>query len=227
VAAQRLKDFTAGARRYLRRGALVVPFIVGPFVVRLALGPMSQALAGALLAVAPDAPPPAVVQPAPADEPGDPSHHPEARGDELGGEGRRRLARRSAAAHAHVPLAPGADAGVAPAPSVAVDAASRGTIVVAASAVAKALEKKDVGARNAKAADGKPLGVRVHGVSRYHSGLQDGDVVISVSGVRTETTDAMVDAAMKALASGATKLTGRILRGDAVWDVVLELPPRS
>ncbi len=127
----------------------------------------------------------------------------------------------------HGPLAQGADAGAAPAPAPpSVDAAPKGTIVVAASAVAKAIEKKDVGARNAKGTDGKPLGARIHGVSRYRSGLQDGDIVISIGGVRTQTIDAMVDAAMKALASGATKLTGRILRGDAVWDVVLELPPR-
>jgi hypothetical protein len=36
----------------------------------------------------------------------------------------------------------------------------------------------------------------------------------------------MVDAATRALGSGATKLTGRIVRGDETWAVVLELPPR-
>ena len=229
MAAQRLKDIATGARRYLRRGALVVPFVAGPFFVRLALGPISSALAAAMLAVAPNAPPPPVVRPAVSDE-GDGVTSPrEALGEDLGDEGHRRTARRSSASRAHAPAArhdaPAADAGpaVSAPPS---DAASRGTIVVAASAVAKALEKKDIGARNVKGADGEPLGARIHGVSRYHTGLQDGDVVISVAGVRTETTDAMVEAATNALASGATKLTGRILRGAEAWDVVLELPPR-
>lgn len=228
MAAQRLKDLSAGARRYLRRGALVVPFIVGPFLVRLAIGPVSSALAAAMMAVSPDAPPPVVRSAAPDD--GDaPSSSRDAPDESVGGEGRRRVARRSIAPRAHASAAhadaPSADAGKAPS-SPLVDAAPKGTIVVAASAVAKAIEKKDVGARNAKGPDGKPLGARIHGVSRYHTGLQDGDVVVFVGGVRTKTTDAMVDAATKALAAGATKLRGRILRGDDVWDVVLELPPR-
>ena len=213
-----------GARRNLRRGALVVPFIVGPFLVRLAIGPVSDALAGAMNVVAPDAPPP-VVSSAPADEPSEPPR--DGHGENIGGEGRRRVARRSQAprAPASTSRAGATDAGHAPS-APAVDAAPKGTIVVAASAVAKAIEKKDVGARNAKGPDGKPLGARIHGVSRYHTGLQDGDVVVSVGGVRTETTDAMVEAATKSLAAGATKLTGRILRGEDVWNVVLELPPR-
>lgn len=228
MAAQRLKDLSAGARRNLRRGALVVPFIVGPFLVRLAIGPVSTALAAAMMAVSPDAPPP-VGRPVAPDESEGPSSPREAIGEDIGGEGRRRVARRSTAPHEHAPAAhadaPSGDAGQAPS-APRVDAAPKGTIVVTASAVAKAIEKKDVGARNAKGPDGRPLGARIHGVGRYHTGLQDGDVVVFVGGVRTETTDAMVDAATKALAAGATKLTGRILRGDDVWDVVLELPPR-
>ena len=223
--AQRLKDISVGARRNLRRGALVVPFIVGPLLVRLAIGPVSDALAAAMMAVAPDAPPPVVLPAADATDDAPPR---DGHGENIGGEARRRMARRSAVPRAHASTSPADAADAGPLPSApAVDAAPKGTIVVHASAVAKAIERKDVGARNAKGPDGKPLGARIHGVSRYHTGLQDGDVVIWVGGVRTETTDAMVDAATKSLSAGATKLTGRILRGDDVWNVVLELPPRS
>jgi len=227
VASQRLRDSGKGAWRYIRRGALVVPFVVGPFVVRLAIGPVSDAVAGAIMSVAPDPSGPVVEREAP-DEAETPSPPRDGHGENGEGEGRRRTARRSTGARAHAPAAPSdtarADAGQAP--SSPVDAAPKGTIVVPASAVANAIEKKDVGARTVRGPEGKPLGARIHGVSRHHTGLQDGDIVISVGGVRTVTTDAMVDAATKALGAGATKLSGRVLRGDDVWDVVLELPAR-
>jgi hypothetical protein len=222
VAAQRLKDISAGARRYLRRGALVIPFLVGPFALRLAIGPISSALAAAMMAVAPAAPP-SVAEPDLLDESDRAPAH-DGHGENLGGDGRRRIARRSVGPR--VPGVHSASDGGKPAVSPPVDAAPKGTIVVPATAVAKAIERKDVGARDARGQDGKPLGARIHGVSRYHTGLLDGDIVISVGGVRTETTDAMVDAATKSLGAGATKLSGRILRGEDVWTVVLELPPR-
>ena len=55
MAAQRLKVIDTGARRFLRRGAFVVPFVVGPFLSRLAIGPVSGALAAAMIAIAPEA----------------------------------------------------------------------------------------------------------------------------------------------------------------------------
>ncbi|MCW5817670.1 MAG: hypothetical protein KIT84_42110, partial [Labilithrix sp.] len=102
-----------------------------------------------------------------------------------------------------------------------------GTIVVPASVVAAAIADKRIGARDAVDVDGKPVGARIHGVSRYKSGLQNGDVIVSVAGSPTPTTTALVEVAMKVVAAGATKLTGKIKRGDAVYDVVLELPPRD
>jgi S1-C subfamily serine protease len=96
--------------------------------------------------------------------------------------------------------------------------------VVPAAAVAKALEKRDVSASNAEAPDGTPLGVRLAGVSRYRTGLRDGDVIIAVGGTRTPNVQAMVSAGMAAATSGATRISGRIMRGETTFTVVLELP---
>ena len=96
--------------------------------------------------------------------------------------------------------------------------------MVPASAVTRAMQRRDVGATNASAADGSPLGARLVGVSRYRTGLRDGDVVVSVAGTRTPTVEAMVGTAMRAASGGATRLSGRIVRGDATFAVVIELP---
>ncbi|AKU97998.1 hypothetical protein AKJ09_04662 [Labilithrix luteola] len=101
---------------------------------------------------------------------------------------------------------------------------SAGTIAVPATLVARALERKDVGATNATAADGTPLGARLRGVGKYRAGLRDGDVVVMVEGVATPTVEAMVMQAMRAASAGVTRLSGRIRRGEATYDVVLELP---
>lgn len=101
-----------------------------------------------------------------------------------------------------------------------------GTIVVPASLVERALQRKDVGASNATAADGTPLGARLRGVGKYRAGLRDGDVVVMVEGVATPNVEAMIMQAMRAASAGATRLSGRIRRGEATYDVVLELPSR-
>ena len=103
---------------------------------------------------------------------------------------------------------------------------SKGTIVVPAAVVAKAIEKRDISASNATTPDGKPAGAKVHGVSKYKTGLRDGDIIISVSGQRVDNTQSLVSAAMGQVMNGATKLTGKIRRGEEVWDVVLEIPQR-
>ena len=114
----------------------------------------------------------------------------------------------------------GADGGRAP----SVTDAPRSTIFVPAAVVTRALERRDVGATNATAPDGAPLGARLSGVGKYKTGLRDGDVVVTVAGTRTPTVDAMVGAAMAVATSGATRISGRILRGDATYAVILELP---
>jgi hypothetical protein len=104
---------------------------------------------------------------------------------------------------------------------------SRGTIFIPASMVTLALDKKDIRASNAVGPDNKPWGARIHGVSKYPVGLRNNDVIVYVDGMRTETTAALIEAAAKSVAGGATKLSGKIVRGDESWDVVLELPPRD
>jgi len=116
-----------------------------------------------------------------------------------------------------------ADAG-APRPAPKRETPPKATIVVPAQAVARALEKRDVGATNALAPDGTPLGARLVGVSKYGTGLKDGDIVTSVGGVRTPTVDALVGAGVRASVSGATQVSGKILRGATTYAVVLELP---
>jgi len=100
----------------------------------------------------------------------------------------------------------------------------KATIVVPAAVVQHAMDKRDVSGTNAVAPDGTALGVRLAGVSRYKAGLRDGDIVVSVSGRKTPNVDAIVAAGILAASSGATRLSGRILRGSTTFDVVLELP---
>ncbi|MBS2016591.1 MAG: hypothetical protein JST00_27150 [Deltaproteobacteria bacterium] len=99
-------------------------------------------------------------------------------------------------------------------------------IVVPAAAVVRALERRDVGAANAITSDGTAVGARLVGVGKYGTGLEDGDIVVSVNGVRTRTVDAMVSAAMAGVRGGATQISGRVIRGDATIGVILEVPPR-
>ena len=99
------------------------------------------------------------------------------------------------------------------------------TIVVPASVVAKAIERRDVSATNATKPDGSPLGARLVGVGKYGAGLRDGDVVVAVEGRATPTVDAMVAAGLGAVQRGAQKIAGKIVRGESTTiAVVLELP---
>lgn len=105
----------------------------------------------------------------------------------------------------------------APAPPVA-------TILVPAAAVARAMQRRDVGAVNAVSPEGAPVGASLRGVSRYRTGLRDGDVVVSVAGTPTPNVGAMVSAAMAAAQGGAPRISGQIMREGARMNVVLELP---
>ena len=203
-----------------RRLYYAAPFIVLPLAARLFVGPLGDSLARAATTIAPSA------------RPGDEtlSRGEEEEGDEPAAPIERSSRGRSAHHGAATPASarrpdPGlkvADAGalrVLPA-----DAGTQGTIVVPAQAVASAIAEKKVGARDAVDEDGHPIGARIHGVARYKTGLQNGDIIVSVGGTPTPTTRALVDVAMKIAKTGATKLTGKIRRGDTLYDVVLEIP---
>jgi hypothetical protein len=185
----------------------------------MAVRPAGDTLAATLGKVAPRAPQPA--------EPAERADAPPGDDARLGATGvRHRTAARGEAARRHddgVENVEGKDGGAPPAPPL-VDAAPKGTISVPASAVTRALAKHDVSARDAVDDAGKPLGARLVGVGKYGVGLHDGDVVVFVAGTRTPTVQAMVSAAMAAAQGGAKHLRGKVLRGDAIYSVVLELP---
>lgn len=205
--------------RARRTAVLALPFLLGPLVLRLAIAPIGDALARSVAELVPRAPSPAAPPPPPPpiDEASPEDELPEAT-EPFGPP--RRVAARAPLPH-RATLEESKDAG---AKEAGADDRARGTIVVPAAAVARAMEKHDVGAANATAPDGSPLGARLVGVSRYRTGLRDGDIVVSVAGTRTRTVQSMVGAAMRVATGGATRISGRIMRGDATYDVVLELP---
>jgi hypothetical protein len=197
--------------------ALALPFLFGGSAMRLAVAPTGDALGRSLAWIAPK--PARLEAPEPDDE------RAETVEGELGAPAvtlPRRIASRSSSSARREAIEGAKDGGAEAGASVA--DAPKGTVFVPASVVTRALKKRDVAATNATAPDGSPLGARLAGVSKYHVGLRDGDVVVSVSGTRTRTVDAMVAAAMQAAAGGASRISGRIMRGGAVFAVVLELP---
>jgi hypothetical protein len=211
-------------KRWKQRSALALPFVIGALswcALRLAVAPVGDAIASSLVRVVP---PVASVTPeiapeiAPIPDPTD---------EQLESVGAlpRRVASQSGAPHrasggeGTPPSAPAAD-GAPTLASLPVGDAPKATIFVPAALVARALERRDVGATNAITPDG----ARLVGVSKYRTGLRDGDVVVSVAGTRTPNVSAMTTAALQAAGGVAPRITGRILRGDATITVVLELP---
>jgi hypothetical protein len=205
--------------RWKHLSALALPFVIGASLLRLAVAPAGDAIAGtAALAAAASAPAPRARAPLVVASAQTTEREP--------------VAAPPATVARAVPPAPrarveaasdgGADAS-APSPSLLTEP-PKATLVVSAASVTRALARRDVGATNAIASDGAPLGARLVGVSRYRTGLRDGDVVVSVGGVRTPTLAALVSAGMSAAGPGATRIAGRIVRGDALYAVVVELP---
>ncbi len=214
----------------MRRVLVALPFVLGPFALRCSVAPLGDALARAVIAAAP-APASAaasgvvVIVPKPVLEGVDPS--PADFVDDENGTGTR--APDAIPLDGKKPSDTARDAGAHEAgvrEAGAPEAAPSKVFVVPATAVARALERRDVGAVNAIAEDGTPVGARLVGVSKYGTGLRDGDIVVSVAGTRTPNVSAMVSAGLGAIQSGATRLGGRVVRGNVTYGVVLEVPPR-
>jgi hypothetical protein len=223
-------------KRWKSRRALALPLAIGVLSwcgARLAIAPMGDAIAAKLARAVPKPP-----SPAPSPEPDPPPTQlgapiPDPTDEELEAVGvvvpaPRRVASRSPTSHrataGEEPVATnGADA-LPLAVAAPVDDAPKATIFVPATLVSRALERRDVGATNARAPDGSALGARLLGVTKYRTGLRDGDVVVSVGATRTPNVSAMVSAAMQSASAGAPRISGRIMRGDAVFAVVLEVP---
>jgi hypothetical protein len=205
----------------MRQLALAIPFVLGSLGTRAAAVPLGDAIARALVAIAPARAPARLTAPDPAlDAEPDGTPEPERTTDPGAGRAPRRVASRlTRASRASL-----ADTEVEDAAKGAPTPTPKGTIVIPPAAVTRALERKDVGATNAKGPDGAPIGARLRGVGKYGVGLRDGDIVISVQGTRTRTVEAMVQTAVAAATGGATRITGTILRGDSTYDVVLSVP---
>lgn len=204
-----------------RIGALALPFLLGVVALRLAIAPIGDAIAGDVARVTPArtrtlAPGLISADVARGRDLRDSQGSSEPRAREGAGLSEQSQLPSSALRASELPcdLASGCTD----------KTPVQGTIVVPASAVTRAMKRRDVSATNAVAADGTPLGARIAGVSRYGTGLRDGDVVVSVAGTRTPTVAAMVSTAMQAAGGGATRLSGRIVRGSAAFSVVIELP---
>lgn len=224
-----------------RRVALALPLLFGALswcALRLSIAPIGDAIARGLVRAVPSAASAAPQGTASAREPeGDPPAStvvapiPDPTDEQLESVGAlpRRVASRAPSPHrasvedAGAPAAPVAEAELAPIGPPAADA-PKGTIFVPAALVSRALERRDVGAANAVTADGAQLGARLIGVSKYRTGLRDGDVVVSVAGTRTPNVSAMTTAALQAAGGVAPRISGRILRGDTTITVVLEIP---
>jgi hypothetical protein len=210
--------------RWKHLSALALPFVIGAWLLRLAVAPAGDAIAGSVALAAAASPPPqrspaslvvpstVTSEPAAAlpavvarTAPSSPAARPASvdAGGEAGREG-------------------GAEAR-APSPSL-LSQTPKAMLVVSAASVTRALARRDVGATNAMTSEGAALGARLAGVSRYGAGLRDGDVVVSIGGVRTPNVAALVSAGMAAAGGGATRIAGRIVRGDALYAVVVELP---
>ena len=208
----------------------LLPFVAAAVAMRWAVGPVGDRVAGSMVGV--------VGSEGGRERGGEREREREReRGGERGREGEsdgelgregsvgpRRVASVRAGGARRAAVEEARDGGTDGGKGASADDAPKGTILVPAAVVARAIEKRNVGATNANAADGTPLGARLVGVSRYGVGLRDGDVVVFVGATRTRNVEALVAAGMAAASSGASRISGRILRGDAVYAVVLELP---
>jgi hypothetical protein len=111
-------------------------------------------------------------------------------------------------------------------PPQAVAAAPLGPVHIGADAVQRAIDDdgRSIRARTTRGPDGRPAGARVTGVNGAGLGLRDGDVIIAVDGKPTMDDDAATDAALSAVARGASVLHATLTRDGQPFEVVLDLP---
>lgn len=102
---------------------------------------------------------------------------------------------------------------------------ARKGILVRAATVARAVR---MGGRPSgtpvPASGARPAGLELAGVSRYGSGLRDGDVLTQVGGTPATSEGAVVGAVAGALRSGARVITAVVWRGPQRLDVAVEIP---
>ena len=217
----------------LGSSALALPLVIGALswcALRLAVAPVGDAIASSLARAVPPAASAAPAT-APENECASPSIAPipDPTDEQLEAVGvlPQRVASRGPSALRAAPYDQAGNVANEEGPVAAASApgdAPKATIFVPAAVVARALERRDVGATNALSADGSQLGARLVGVGKYRTGLRDGDVVVSVAGTRTPNVSTMTSTAMQAAASGAPRISGRVMRGETSIVVTLEVP---
>ncbi len=100
------------------------------------------------------------------------------------------------------------------------------TLYVKADAVDRALasQGKNVRGRTARGPDGKPIGVRLTGVSQFGVGLQDGDLIVAIEGKPTMDDDTATDVVLSAIGQGKSVIHAKLVRGARPIDLTLEVP---
>ncbi len=98
-------------------------------------------------------------------------------------------------------------------------------IVVRADAVLRAVHS---GGRPssvpAPASDPRPAGLSLAGVSRFGTGLHDGDILTNVGGTSATSEGSVIGTVAAAIGQGAKVITGVVWRGDQRIDVAVEIP---
>lgn len=76
----------------------------------------------------------------------------------------------------------------------------------------------------APASNNRPAGLSLVGVSRFGTGLRDGDILTSVGGTPATSEGTVVGIVAGAIAAGAKVITGVVWRDDQRLDVAVEIP---
>lgn len=98
-------------------------------------------------------------------------------------------------------------------------------IVVRANAVVRAVRSGGRPSSSPAPASGqRPAGLSLVGVSRYGTGLRDGDILTAVGGTPATSEGVVVALVAGAISQGAKVITGVVWRDDQRFDVAVEIP---
>jgi hypothetical protein len=132
---------------------------------------------------------------------------------------------------AGVAVDPRVDGGAVRAAAKVVDAGPKDdggplSLYVKSDVVDKALAKygKNVRGRTARNAEGRPIGVRLTGITPAGVGLLDGDLIVAIDGQTTMDDDTATDVVLGAIAHGKSVIHAKLLRGERPIDLTVEVP---
>jgi len=100
------------------------------------------------------------------------------------------------------------------------------TLYVKSDVVDKALAKygKGVRGRTARDAAGRPIGVRLTGITPAGVGLVDGDLIVALEGQPTMDDDTATEVLLTAIGRGKNVIHAKLLRGARPIDLTVEVP---